>query len=128
MELQSSPLEQLLCNESMQKTLSKVYKDLFVERPKELRKCRDKWSSLVPNFQRDDWDDMRDHPFGALVSAHDRYIQFKILHRVYYTPARIASIYGSGDAACWRCTTTPADFDHIFWHCQQTWEFWAGGH
>lgn len=55
--LHSSPLEQLLCDESVQGTLSETYKELFAERPPALSKCREKWSSLVPNFQGDDLDD-----------------------------------------------------------------------
>lgn len=69
---------------------------------------------------------MWDHPFGTLVLARDRLIQFKLLHRVYYTPARIASIYGMCAAECCQCTTNPADFDHIFWHFWLIQEFWTG--
>lgn len=62
-----------------------------------LSKCRDTWSALIPDFRGDDWDDMWNHSFGALLLAQDRLIQFKLLHRVYYTPARMAQL-SAGDA------------------------------
>lgn len=54
-----------------------------------------------------------------LVSGRDRLIQFKLIHRMYYIPARLASIYGSTSAECCRCTASPADFDHNFGHCRE---------
>lgn len=124
LELGLSPLVNMLGAEDLPKTLSVVYKELFVERPKMLAKCRDTWSALVTDFGGEDWDEMWDYPFQTLVSARDRLIQFKLLHRVYYTPARIAGIYGAGAAECRRCTADNADFDHIFWQCQPIREFW----
>lgn len=53
LELGSSPLELLLCDESLQKPLLEVYKELFVERPEMLSNCRDTGSSLIPDFQGD---------------------------------------------------------------------------
>lgn len=96
----------MLGNKDFQKPLSDVYKKLFVEQPTMLNKCRDMWRYVV--------------------STTDRVIQFKILHRVYYTPARIPGIYGTNAAECWLCTTNHADFDHIFWQCQLIQEFWKG--
>lgn len=72
----------MLGKEDLQKPLSAVYKKLFVERPKMIIKCRDTWSTLVTDFGGEDWDDMWDHAFQTLVSARDRLIQYKILHRV----------------------------------------------
>lgn len=60
-----------------------------------------------------------------LVSARDRYIHFKILHRVILYSSK-NSQYGADDATCWRCTAARVDFDHIFWHCQPIQEFWTG--
>lgn len=112
--------------EDLPKMRSAVYKELFVVRPKMLAKCKDTWSALVTDFGGEDWDDMLDHPFQTLESARNRLIQFKILRRVYFTPARIAGTYGTGEAEYWRCTTDNADFDYIFWQCQLIQEFWKG--
>lgn len=60
---------------------------------------------------------MWDHLFHYLVSARDRLIQYKILHRINYTPARLAAIYCTDLAHCWHCQYSPAKFEHMF-------EFW----
>lgn len=63
-------------------------------------------------------------PFQHLVSARDRLIQFKFLHRSYYTPARLTKIFGTVSAECWRCTFSPANASHIFWHCPHIIRYW----
>lgn len=67
---------------------------------------------------------MWDHPFKNLVSARDRLIQFKFLHRIYLTPARLSQIFPSSDGRCWRCILSPADAKHIFWDCPKISNFW----
>ena len=109
-----SRLEDLLMTEDLPKTLSVTYKELFKGSPQALLKCREWWVAEVPGLQGEEWDDMWDRPFKYLVAARDRLIQFKFLHRVYYTPARLASIYPSVPAECWRCTFAPADAHHVF--------------
>lgn len=52
LELGASPLELMLVNEVLQKPLPEVYKELFVERPKMLSKCKDTWSALVKRLWR----------------------------------------------------------------------------
>lgn len=79
----------------------------------------------IPDIQGEDWDDMWDHPFKHLVSARDRLIQFKFLHRIYLTPARLSRIYPSIDSKCWRCVHSPADAEHIFWGCPTIQNLWS---
>lgn len=86
--------------------------------------CRSKWEMEVPDLQGEDWDDLWNQPFKHLVSARDRLIQFKFLHRSYYTPARLAKIYGNTSAECWRCSASPANAEHIFWLCPHIQDFW----
>lgn len=69
---------------------------------------------------------MWDHPFQYLVSARDRLIHFKFLHRVYFTPARLSRIYPTASSQCWRCSYAPADVEHIFWTCSQIHIFCLG--
>ena len=68
---------------------------------------------------------MWDHPFKHLVSARDRLIHFKFLHRIYYTPARLSRVYPSTSSQCWRCVFSPADSEHIFWKCPHIQTFWS---
>ena len=120
-----SRLEEMLSTEDLPKTLSVSYKKLFATSPGAVVKCRDKWVSEVPDIQGEDWDEMWTHPFQHLVAARDRLIHFKFLHRIYYTPARLATIYPSVPAGCWRCTFAPAAAEHVFWSCPRIKPFWS---
>lgn len=40
------------------KTLSTIYKYLFLERCKLLRVCREEWMSSVPYLDDEDWEDV----------------------------------------------------------------------
>lgn len=76
-------------------------------------------------MQGEDWDNLWTQPFKQLVSTRDRFIQFKFLHRSYYTPARLSKIFPTASVECWRCFHSPADAEHIFWHCPHVRRFWV---
>lgn len=59
-----------------------------------------------------------------LISARERLIQFKIIHRIYLTPVRFHMIYASVPPDCSRCAAASADFIHIFWRCPHIQTFW----
>lgn len=88
-------------------------------------KCRERWETEVSDIQGEEWDDMWDHSFQHLVAGRDRLIHFKFLHKIYYTPARLATMYPNVPAECWRCTFLPAAADHIFWRCPRIQQFWT---
>lgn len=83
-----SDLDSWLSKEEPPKTLLSVYKELFKKTLPAVTKCREKWATEVPDIQGEDWDHMLDQPFQYLVSTRHKLIQFKFLHRIYYTPAR----------------------------------------
>lgn len=78
-----SALESLLSTEDLNKVLSLTSKEFFKSTPRVVTNCREKWETEVPNIQGEDWDDLWTQPFKHLVSARDRLIQFKFLHRSY---------------------------------------------
>lgn len=97
-------LEDLLMDEELSKPLSAMYKSFFKKTPPAVTRCREQRMAEIPEIQGEDWEDMWDHPFKHLLSARDRLIQFKFLHRIYHTPARLACIYPSATDKCWRCS------------------------
>lgn len=74
----------------------------------------------------EDLDEMWDCSFLQLVSARDRLIQLKILHRIYLTPVRLHRIYFSVPADCGRCVAASVSFIHIFFsdRCPHIQTFW----
>ena len=53
-----------------------------------------------------------------------RLIQFKILHRVYWTPSRLHRVGLRDDAGCWRCNDEEGTLVHMLWGCPAVQEFW----
>lgn len=83
-------LEALLHDDTLFKALSTIYKQLFTDTSKVPMSCRNVWSIDFPQMDGDNWYDMWDAPFTRLVSARYHLTQYKILHSVYLTPARLA--------------------------------------
>ena len=52
-------------------------------------------------------------------------MQCKLLHRVYYTKARLSRIYKDVSPECYRCRQAPADLIHTFWLCPSLHKFWT---
>lgn len=75
------------------------------------------WRREVPELDTEDWENIWDYPMQQLVSARDRLIQFKILHRVHFTPQKLHRIFPLHPFKCWCCTEHPATFIHVFWEC-----------
>ncbi len=64
------------------------------------------------------WDDALKRVNGSTTCARLSLIQFKILHRTYYTKSRLSKIYPNVDDRCDRCKSDTADLIHMFWSCQ----------
>lgn len=122
--LQESDIESTLRNEPLDKALSTIYKQLFSDTHRVMASCRRRWEGVFPQLDSDDWDDIWDINFSRLISARDHLIQYKFLHWIYLTPARLARIFPSQSSCCWWCTLPSANFMHIFWDCVTIQRFW----
>lgn len=63
----------------------------------------------VPDLEVDDWKECLGSYVTNMISSRDRFIQPKFLHRVYFTPQRLAAIYPSASLA-FRCQAPEASF------------------
>ena len=52
-------------------------------------------------------------------------IQFKIVHRTYFTNSKLSKMYPSISDTCNRCNMSPADMTHMFWSCPLIQEYWS---
>lgn len=59
-----------------------------------------------------------------MIAAIDRFIQFKFLHRAYYTLKRLAHIYRQRDPNCQRCKQEIGLFWHMVWSCPKLQPYW----
>ena len=53
------------------------------------------------------------------------FIQFKVVHRLHWRRAKIASFYPSVDRSCIRCHVNMADLTHMFWSCHLLTGYWS---
>lgn len=56
--------------------------------------------------------------------ARVRLIQFKIIHRFYWTPSRLFRIGLKDTPNCWRCKSEEGHLMHVLWSCDKVQEFW----
>lgn len=56
--------------------------------------------------------------------ARSKYIQYKIIHRYYYTPTRLNKMKLINDDLCWKCKTQRGTYLHAMWECTQVFPLW----
>ena len=61
---------------------------------------------------------------SSICSRHDL-IQFKVLHRLHFSKAKLVRIFPNVDPLCDRCKQTPATSYHMFWSCPKLVPFWS---
>lgn len=122
--LTQSEREKTLRSGCAEKPTSRLYAHLVYVSLPPLDGLWSRWQRDIPALDNDDWDDVWDFPFRSLVSIRDRVVQFKIVHRAYFTPHRLHLMNPQHSPECWRCGSSPGDFAHIFWHCPKIQQYW----
>ena len=57
-----------------------------------------------------------------------RLIQFKIINRVYWTPARLFRLGLVDGPECWKCQERDGTLVHMLWGCSKIQDFWSSIH
>lgn len=89
LRLKQSDLEHVICTGCLEKPASVLYNHLPLATLPDLCNLHQMWSRDMPELDNEDWEDIWDVPFCHLVSQRDRFIQFKLVHRAYFTPHRL---------------------------------------
>lgn len=121
--ISASALKTLLRDDTLVKPLSNIDKELISSIHTGLEALRTKCLVDFPELDDEDWVEIWECSFLQLISARERLIQFKIIHRIYLAPVRFHMIYASVPD-CSRCAAASADFIHIFWRCPHIQTFW----
>lgn len=53
-----------------------------------------------------------------------RLITYKIIHRSYWTPCKMARLKLRESDICWRCDRSRGTLIHMLYECQMTWNLW----
>lgn len=91
------------------KPLSTLYSDFVGLDTFKVTKLFYVWQTDVPALA-DDWEEGIQQYLPLMISARDRYIQLKFMHRAHYTPECLAKIYPTRSSICPKCETEMGSF------------------
>ena len=83
-------------------------------------------------WQRDLGCEWTDEEWAKIIAESGRYIreargkciQYKIIHRFYYTPSRLHRIGVMDNNLCWKCKSVTGTLIHAMWECGSVRPFW----
>ena len=58
------------------------------------------------------------------VNVRHQSIQFKVMHRLYYSKSKLHRIYPATSPLCDRCKSAEGSLAHLFWTCPNRYNFW----
>ena len=121
------PWEELLKLSPNQKALiSQVYSSLMSLNNKPMLKAKVAGEKeLNVDFTDDWWVKAIDRVSSTSSCARLGLIQFKVLHIIHFSKAKLAEIYPDVDNSCNRCGFAPADHSHMFFLCPRLNNFWC---
>lgn len=124
--LEANGLEQMLTLEEDLKPLSALYAELIGLDTSAVSRLFSRWQTDIPTLADDDWEEGIKQYLPLMISARDRFTKLRFLHRVYYSPERLAKIYPDRSVICPKCNSETGSFFHVIWSCQHLQLFWRG--
>lgn len=106
--------------------ISLIYGRVMSLDDQNLTRIKSRWEDELGVELGDHWDCALDRVNSSSSCARLSLIQFKVLHRVHYSKAKLAEIYPGSDASCSRCSFSPANLTHSFWSCPSLDSYWSG--
>lgn len=79
-------------------------------------------------FEEEEWDIISGISKQVSRDIRTRLIQFKIFHRVYWTPSRLFRLGLKENPDCWKCHVGEGNLVHALWSCPKILDFWSNVH
>lgn len=122
-----SPLEaKVFMGDLQDRKISRIYQSLVTHCSSTLQKLRGDWEGDLGLLDEEDWTEALAAPRGAAIAVQLRLIQFKYLHRVYFTRMRLWRAGLIASPVCLRCNQEEGTFLHTVWKCSSLDRFWKG--
>lgn len=87
---------------------------------------REQWQEeLGERISADIWHDCVKNIYNSSVNARHSLIQFKILHRLHFSPTKLKNIYQNVSGMCAKCLSVQGTLSHLFVHCHKLQQFWG---
>lgn len=89
-------------------------------------KIRDAWKEdLGVELSESMWSRCLAKIDSCSINSRHQLIQFKIVHRLHYSKAKLHKIYPSVSPLCDRCNVSVGTLSHAFWSCPSLTSFWS---
>lgn len=98
--LESHGVEKFLISKSADRILSSLYLQISSGGSSGGTKLFQRWKADFPAMMDDDWEEGIQQYIPLMISAKDRFIQLKFIHRAYYTHQRLLRIHPTQSDRC----------------------------
>ena len=81
-------------------------------------------TDLGCDLSEQDWLNILSNTGKHMREAKGKFIQYKIIHRFYFTPSKLHRMGVIGNNLCWKCQGEIGTFLHVIWGCKLVYPFW----
>uniref|UniRef100_A0A8C7R9H5 Reverse transcriptase domain-containing protein n=1 Tax=Oncorhynchus mykiss TaxID=8022 RepID=A0A8C7R9H5_ONCMY len=105
--------------------ISDVYAIIHDLQNPSLVPLKTRWEKdLGEELGEDAWESVLHRVHSSSFSTRHSLIQFKVVHRIHWSGAKLGRIFSDFDPTCVRCKVEPATLLHMFWGCHKLSGFW----
>lgn len=110
--------------------VANIYKIIFsftsFSESSPISRIKQNWESDLNHvFTEEEWSKALRRVHTSSICACHSLIQFKLLHRIYWSKDKLPKINPDFDPTCDRCRQAPATLYHTFWLCPALTSFWT---
>uniref|UniRef100_A0A3P9H232 Reverse transcriptase domain-containing protein n=1 Tax=Oryzias latipes TaxID=8090 RepID=A0A3P9H232_ORYLA len=106
-------------------TIGKIYSLLNTHDLEPLTTLKSHWEEeLHLNIPDSIWSEALDNIHSSSICLRHQVIQFKIVHRLHWSKAKLSKFVHNIDPTCDRCSCSVANLSHMFWSCSKLDHFW----
>lgn len=97
-------------------TVSSLYSILMAHEVVSTKKVKnDREQELNTELNVTDWEGILDRIHSSSINSRHALVQFKVVHRLHYSKARVHGIYSNISPLCDKCKQQSGTLTHQFW-------------
>ena len=122
----STWIDECLCWDPMDRgVISRLYDDMQRIASPSLDRVKGAWEEELGIDLTDlEWQQAVSMVHSSSICIRHGLLQFKVLHRLHFSPGRLAAIYPDSVQSCARCGQDSATLGHMFWSCPGLAIYW----
>lgn len=87
--------------------------------------CKQNWETeLGEEISEETWEECLGSVHKCSINSRHNLIQFKTLHRLYYSKDKLHKIFPDVSPLCNRCNETDGSLTHSLWSCRKLFTYW----